>query len=64
LYNVAAGTPSSAAIYLARLAFAGQLIGTVQLAHDALRGMSLPTSHVFHRPFQPDIEPQDSKTGV
>jgi hypothetical protein len=24
--------------------------------------MPLPTSHVFHRPFQPDIGPQDSKT--
>jgi methylated-DNA-[protein]-cysteine S-methyltransferase len=25
--------------------------------------MPLPTSHVFHRSFQPDIGPQDSKTG-
>ena len=25
--------------------------------------MPLPTSHVSHRPFQPDIGPQDSKTG-
>src|SRR6202008_426930 len=26
--------------------------------------MPLSTSHVFHRPFQPDIGPQDSKTSL
>jgi hypothetical protein len=25
--------------------------------------MPLPTSHRFHRPFQPNIGPQDSRTG-
>jgi hypothetical protein len=32
-----------------------QLVCAAQLAHDVLRGMPLPTSHVFHRPFQPTI---------
>ncbi len=47
---------------LAGPALGSQLIGAAQFAHDVLRGMPLPTSHVFHRPFQPDIGPQDSKT--
>src|SRR6478672_8455162 len=47
---------------LTGLALGSQLIRTAQLAHNVLRGMPLPTSHKFHRPFQPDIGPQDSKT--
>ena len=47
---------------LAGLAFGSHLVRAAQLAHDALRGMPLPTSHNVHRPFQPDIGPQDSKT--
>src|SRR6476661_6061549 len=47
---------------LASLAFDSQLICPAQVAHDVLRGMPLPTSHVFHRPFQPFLGPQDSKT--
>ena len=48
---------------LTGLALGSQLISTAQLAHDVLRGMPLPTSHSSHRPFQPDIGPQNSKTG-
>jgi hypothetical protein len=48
---------------LTDLALGSQLVRPPQLAHDVLRGMPLPTSHKFHRPFQPDIGPQDSKTG-
>ncbi|WP_165839915.1 hypothetical protein [Mycobacterium montefiorense] len=48
---------------LTGFALCAQLIRTAQFAHDVLRGIPLPTSHVFHRPFQPDIGPQDSKTG-
>src|SRR6478672_6480472 len=47
---------------LTGLALGSQLIRAAQLAHNVLRGMPLPTSHKFHRPFQPDIGPQDSKT--
>jgi hypothetical protein len=49
---------------LAGLALRGQLVRAAQLAHDVLSGMPLPTSHTFHRPFQPDIGRQDSKTGL
>jgi transposase len=38
---------------LASLACCGQLVRAAQLAHNVLRGMPLPTSHVIHRPFQP-----------
>src|SRR5271156_2397087 len=47
---------------LARPALSSQLVSSAQLAHDVLSGMPLPTSHKFHRPFQPDIGPRDSKT--
>ncbi|ODQ97464.1 hypothetical protein BHQ21_26255 [Mycobacterium sherrisii] len=42
---------------LAVLTLSGQLIRAAQLAHDVLRGMPFATSHVFHRPFRPDLGP-------
>lgn len=40
---------------LARPAFNSQLVRSMQLAHDVVRGMSLPTSHVFSLSFQPIV---------
>ena len=38
---------------LTGLALGSQLISTTQLAHDVLRGMPLPTSHLFIVPSSP-----------
>jgi len=40
------------------------LIRAAQFARNVFCRMPLPTSHNFHRPFTPDIGPQDSKTGL
>jgi hypothetical protein len=39
-------------------------IRTAQFAHDVFGGVPLPTSHTSHRPFEPGVGPQDSKTGL
>jgi hypothetical protein len=53
LYNVAAETSEIGGDLLTGLALSSQLVRTPQLAHDVLRGMPLPTSHVFIVPSSP-----------